>query len=102
METKFSKLKRLFKESTDKHEQVLTYHYDMLMKSVGSNTSDEMFDSSLRTFMNQRIKYINKFINKKRSRIVEEEIYCLSLLSQNFLDGKLKLAIVENKLILNE
>ncbi len=102
METKFLKLKRLFKESTDRHEQILTYHYDMLMKSIGSNTTDEMFDSSLRIFMSQRIKYINKFVNKKRNKIVEEEIYCLSLLSQNFLDGKLSLSIEENKLILNE
>jgi len=102
METKFLKLKRLFKESTDRHEQILTYHYDMLMKSIGTNTTDEVFDSSLRSFMDQRIKYINKFINKRKNRIVEEEIYCLSLLSQNFFDGKLKVAIEENKLILNE
>jgi hypothetical protein len=101
METKIGKLKRLSKESSTKNEQVLSYFYDIVGSAL-SSTTEETFDEKLIQFMKERVTYANKFVNKKKSKIVEEEIYCLTLLSYTFLNGKFKVAIENNKLILNE
>ena len=102
METKISKLKRLLKEATEKHEQVVIYYYKLVIEALNPSTTDENFDNQIVDFMMGRIKYANKFINKKKNKIFEEEIYCLSLLSINFLNGKYKPVIQDNKVVLDE
>lgn len=101
METNIQKLKRITKESNLNNEQILSYFYDLVGKAV-ETASEETFDAKLLEFMKQRVTYANKFVNKKKSKIVEEEIYCLSLLSYTFFNGRFKFAIENNKLVLNE
>jgi hypothetical protein len=103
METKIVKLKRLLKEATDKHEQVISYYFKLVLDRFNPSViTDEGFDKLLLEFMKERVAYANKFIGKKKNKVFEEEIYCLSLLSLTFLNGKFNPVIVDNKVSLNE
>ena len=102
METKMIKLRSALKDAQNKHEQVLTYYYNLVLEKLNPSTTDATFEKQVVEFMRSRVTYANKFINKKKSKIFEEEIYCLSLLSINFLNGRYKPVIEGNKVVLNE
>jgi len=100
METKILKLKRLLKDASDNNQQIMSYYLNMVFEKI-KESSDQNFDVKLLNFMNERVAYANKFVGKKNNKVFEEEIYCLSLLSFTFFNGKYKPEIVENKVILS-
>lgn len=102
METKISKLKRLLNEATDNHEQIVAYYFNLVLDKITQANDDKSFEKRLIDFMHERVIYANKFVGKKNSKVFEEEIYCLSLLSHTFLNGQFKPVIVENKVSLDE
>lgn len=104
METKLSKFKTMLKEAKSKNEKLLVDFFELFLYDLITNNveSDSSFDAVLETFIVNRVKGVNKTYKKKETKVIEQEIYLLSLLSFTFLNGKIKFILEENKVMINK
>lgn len=91
--SKIEKFNASLKQAINDNQVILVETYLRFEKQITMNISDEDFDLRLISFMKELAKEATSFFEKKKTKLGEEKIYCLSLLSYSFLNGKASVVI---------
>lgn len=90
MKTKFETLEKAFKDAKLRNESILIYIYGVLLSYTNSKMTNEEFEKETLLLMKERAKIATNYLKKNNSKLADQEIYCISLLSFTILDGRNK------------
>lgn len=101
MNAKYQKLVKIQKEAVAKNEDILINVYSQLISRLDSNMSVDEFELKIVLFMVERAALATTYKKKKNIKLADQELYCISLLSYQFLDGRRKPSITGNKVTIS-